>query len=140
MRAENYLFTPVAPHNSQQSSDSDFAISMPIVFYSPPPPPPAGTSKKSLYCSNSTLDIPDNDPIGVSSTVSINDPRFIADLDVRLDIDHTFVGDLIITLRHEGSGNVIDLINRPGIPGTDNRGCKLNNIKAILDDEVSLPV
>jgi uncharacterized protein YvpB len=126
---------------SQQSSDSGFAISMPIVFYSPPPPPPPpGPSKKSLYCSNSTLDIPDNDHNGVSSTISINDPRFIADLDVRLDINHTWVGDLIVTLRHEGSGNVIDLINRPGIPGIDNKGCRLNNIKAILDDDVSLPV
>jgi len=132
------------PGEQTQDPEVDFSFNMPIVFRPPDPtpvPPIAGINPKSLFCSNTALKIPDNDQDGVASTITIDDPRFIADLDVRLDIDHSWVGDIYIILRHEESGKVIELINRPGSPpGTHEEGCQLDNIKAILDDDVSLPV
>ena len=129
---------------AQDDSASDFTFSMPLIFRPPDPTPiptQPGVIQKTLFCSNSTLHIPDNQAGGISSTITTDDPRFIADIDIRLDIDHSWVGDLLITLRHEESGRSIELVNRPGsAPGSTDKGCRLNNIKSILDDEVSLPV
>ena len=136
--------TPEPDLESTQISDADFNFNLPVVFRPPDPtpiPPPAGIYQKSIFCSNASQDIPDNKQGGISSTIAIDDPRYIADLDVRLDIDHSWVGDLYITLKHEETGRSIELINRPGSSiGGNNEGCKLNNIRAILDDDVSLPV
>ena len=47
------------------------------------------------------LPIPDNDPIGVEDCITVDDPRTINRLTVALDISHTWVGDLVVTLTHE---------------------------------------
>ena len=136
--------TPEPGVPNLENSDASFTFSMPVI-YRPPDPTPIphhpGVLQKSLFCSNSALTIPDNNLGGITSTISIDDPRFIADIDVRLDIDHTWVGDLLVTLRHEETGKTIELLNRPGsTPGSNDEGCGLNNVEAILDDDVSLPV
>jgi subtilisin-like proprotein convertase family protein len=82
-------------------------------------------------------DIPDNDETGVSSTLDI-DPGAcsdITDLNVAVNISHTWVGDLIVTLTHNGTSAVI--IDRPGYP-TSTYGCEGNGIiDAVLDDSAS---
>ena len=135
---------PESADPTQLSAATDFGIGLPVIFYSIIPtstPPAPGTTKKTLFCSNAQKSIPDNDPTGVSSTIIIDDPRYMADLDIRLDIDHSWVGDLSVKLAHQESGTNIELIHRPGSPpGSTEQGCRLNNIKSILDDDVSLPV
>ncbi|HUV28184.1 MAG TPA: C39 family peptidase [Anaerolineales bacterium] len=150
MISTTFFYSAAAQSNPEpntdgsQSFETDFSFSLPIVFRPPDPtpiPPPAGIYTKTIFCSKTAQGIPNNNQGGVMSTINIDDPRFIADLDVRLDIDHSWVGDLFITLRHEESGQMIEIINRPGSsPGINDQGCKLDNIKAILDDDVSLPV
>ncbi|WP_339832618.1 proprotein convertase P-domain-containing protein, partial [uncultured Altibacter sp.] len=44
------------------------------------------------------LAIPDNDPVGASTTLTVADDFTITDLNVDMDITHTWVGDLVITL------------------------------------------
>ncbi len=141
--SEAAQYTQEPDKQYQENNDPNYTVHMPVIFrpVPPPVPPQQGVLNKSLYCSNSTLNISDNNSGGVSSTISIDDPRFIADIDVRLDINHSWVGDLLVTLQHEESGVSIELVNRPGsTPGSDEKGCRLDNIKAILDDDVSLPV
>lgn len=125
-------------------ADSNFVFSMPVIYQPPDPtpiPPEPGVLQKTLICSSPGKSIPDNNQAGISSIININDPGFIADLDVRLDINHSWVGDLAITLRHEETGKAIELLHRPGSPpGTNEEGCQRNNVKSILDDDVSLPV
>lgn len=127
-----------------QNTGSDFNFNLPLVFRPPDPtpiPPPAGGLPKTLFCSSPSVNIPDNNQDGISNTITITDPRFIGDLDIRLDIDHSWVGDLHITLSHTETGRSIQLIDRPGSsPGGDSDGCNLDNIKAILDDDISLPI
>jgi subtilisin-like proprotein convertase family protein/uncharacterized protein YvpB len=94
--------------------------------------------QKVLFCNSDNFDIPDNNPQGITSTTHISDPRYLVDLDVRLDIDHTWVGDLIATLSHQETGRTITLIDQPGLPGSNN-GCMEDDIAAILDDEITLP-
>jgi uncharacterized protein YvpB len=61
------------------------------------------------------------------------------DIDVYIDINHTWVGDLNVNLTHVESNDSVELIHRPGRPATS-QGCSNDNIKAILDDEISSPV
>jgi subtilisin-like proprotein convertase family protein len=111
---------------------------LPLAFmtaYPEPPPPPLGLETK-LFCISDPVTIPDNDPPGANSTISIDDPRVILDLDIRLDASHTWVSDLVITLTHQETGKAITLIDRPGIPNSSS-GCSEDNIGAILDDEIT---
>lgn len=127
-----------------QMNGSDFEINLPLVFVQPTPtpiPPPVGELPKTLFCSSPSMNIPDNKPGGISNAINISDSKFIRDLDIRLDISHTWIGDLYIMLTHVESGRSIELIDQPGSsPGGNPDGCSYDNIKAILDDDISLPV
>lgn len=59
--------------------------------------------------------IPDNEPGGASSSIVIADSGPIEDLDLILsDINHSWLGDLIITLTHEDSSTSWNITNRAG--------------------------
>jgi subtilisin family serine protease len=59
------------------------------------------------------LAIPDNDPMGVSSTLNLSGDLAINRVEVDLRVDHSFIGDLKITLTSP-SGATYALIDRPG--------------------------
>ena len=131
-------FTPEAT----SIADSDSSVNLPLIFRPVPPteiPPPAEQKPKVIFCSDSSSQIPDNSKSGTTNTITINQPGFIGDIDVRVDIDHTWVGDLKLYLTHEDTGTSITMMNRPGFPA-DNSGCGFNDIRAILDDDISLSV
>lgn len=100
---------------------------------------PTGSPSTILFCNSENIDIPDDEPAGISSAIAISDPRFIVDLDVRLAIEHTWVGDLAVALTHLETGKTISLIDRPGVP-ENNSGCGENDIASILDDELTTVV
>ncbi|TWT45355.1 Proprotein convertase P-domain protein [Phycisphaerae bacterium RAS1] len=79
--------------------------------------------------------IPENLPPGISHAISVAETAAVYDLNAQLSIDHTWVGDLVITLTHGGTSVV--LIDRPGRPpGSTGFGCGADNYVAIvLDDE-----
>jgi hypothetical protein len=55
-------------------------------------------------------------------------------LNVSINANHTWVGDLIFTLVHQDSGTTVTMIDRPGYTGTG-FGCSSDNIDVELDDE-----
>ena len=123
-------------------ADTESSVNLPLILNPPPPteiPPPAGKKPKVIFCSNTSSQIPDNKKSGISNTITINQPGFIGDIDIRVDIDHTWIGDLIMNVTHEGTGTSILLMDRPGFPA-DKNGCGLNNIRTILDDDISLSI
>ena len=71
---------------------------------------------------DTNIAIPDNNAAGidVGPLQFFPDGNVILDLVVDLGITHTWVGDLVVTLRHEGPSGTqsVDLINRPGVPAT----------------------
>ncbi len=83
--------------------------------------------------------IPDADPVGLTTTLDITDDFNITDLDVDLDINHTWVGDLIVTLTAPDGTTSAAIIDRPGFTGTG-FGCSGNDILATLDDEAATAV
>lgn len=71
------------------------------------------------------LAIPDNDPTGVSDSVTLADTRVISAIDVEVDITHTYIGDLRLELQgptativlHDRAGGDADNIIRHYLPG-----------------------
>ncbi len=72
------------------------------------------------YSNNTAATIPDgNDNTGTPGVVSrdivISDPGFITDLTVTITgLNHTYVGDLIVTLTNVNTGTTVNLFNRIG--------------------------
>jgi uncharacterized protein YvpB len=103
--------------------------------------PPATEPERVLVCSSldALVPIPDNTPDGVRHTLTFPHSGYLHDLDIYLNINHPWVGDLAISLLHEETGVEVKLIDRPGYPAS-NSGCSGDNIITILDDEASQPV
>jgi subtilisin-like proprotein convertase family protein/uncharacterized protein YvpB len=102
---------------------------IPTYTPTPTPPPP----ETVLFCDDLShpISIPDNNEIGVNDDISISDARFLVNVRLYLDISHSFVGDLEVTLTNLISGETITTIDRPG---TQPFGCGNSNIVTILDD------
>lgn len=99
------------------------------------------TQSVEQVCSAPNAAIPDKpngqNP-GLTNTLSATGTFNIADIDVSLLVDHTFVGDLIFTLSHNATDVII--FNRPGRTGGNDQGCGGDNIDTLLDDSAALPV
>jgi subtilisin-like proprotein convertase family protein len=72
----------------------------------------------------------------VVSTINVTDSYCIGDVDVELAIDHTWVGDLCVTLEHNGIP--VQMIQRMGEAGACHSGapfgCDVDNFSIKLDD------
>ncbi len=80
--------------------------------------------------------IPSAQPVTVASSLALTDARPVADVDVWVNIRHTFVGDLRARLIHP-SGDTVLLFDQPGVPASA-AGCSGNDIQATFDDEAVL--
>jgi subtilisin-like proprotein convertase family protein len=60
------------------------------------------------------LSIPDNNPIGVSSTIDVTVPGIVTAVEVFVDITHTYIGDLIVELTAPDGSTTVRLHNRTG--------------------------
>jgi subtilisin-like proprotein convertase family protein len=112
-------------------------------------PVPQGTSPapvewipgqgEAFMCSAVSLPnpIPDNSGLGVPCNITVS--RVIRDLNVYLDIPHTWVGDLTVTLIHQATATSVVVMDRPGVPATTN-GCPEDNVDVMLNDEGTAPV
>jgi hypothetical protein len=63
-------------------------------------PPPAGDTRD--FANDTSVAIPDNDPSGVTSDISVSDQFAFTNLSVSVDITHTWRGDLLVELLHDG--------------------------------------
>jgi subtilisin-like proprotein convertase family protein len=84
------------------------------------------------------LPIPDNAPgAPLTSTITITQDVALTSLDVPVTIDHTWVGDLTISLTSPG-GTTVTLLDRPGVPATSTVGCGDNNLDLVFSDAASV--
>ena len=84
------------------------------------------------------INIPDNNPAGLTAVINITDNVVLSDLDVHVNITHTWVGDVIVKIKSP-SGTSAIIIDRPGRVSSG-FGCSGNDIIAIIDDEAASPV
>ena len=104
-----------------------------------PPGMPSVCTMLPAGCSANSLPIPDGSSAGISDSVVLPTGGSLSDLDVSLEVSHSYVGDLIATLTHEDTGTSAIIIDRPGRDGTG-FGCSGNDIDATLDDDASSPI
>jgi subtilisin-like proprotein convertase family protein len=83
-------------------------------------------------CSMPGMAIPDNDPNGVQDSFSLNLPNPLNNLDVSLDLSHTWVGDLTISLEQVETATKVDLLRKSN--------CSGDNIDVIFDDDAQLSI
>ncbi len=57
--------------------------------------------------------IPDNDPVGIESALAVETNGSLSEIEVMVDITHSYIGDLIISLEAP-SGTTVNLHNRTG--------------------------
>ena len=70
------------------------------------------------HCESPALAIPDNVPAGVYDTLTFPDDMTIADVEVYIDITHTYIGDLIVEVTSP-QGTTVRLHNRSGGSAND---------------------
>ena len=97
------------------------------------------TSAADLFCSSPALAIPDG-VLSADDNLVIAQAGAITEIDMSLDVTHTFVGDLRFTLTHQDTGTSAILVNRPGKPALGNYGCSGENIIATLSDSATLAI
>jgi len=102
--------------------------------------PPVDDTLGGPFCSTTTIAIPDNDPGGVTDVLVIAESFQITDLNVGVNVAHSWVGDLIFTLEHVDTGTTAIIIDRPGVPAVSTVGCGGDDILAEIDDQAGLPV
>ncbi len=93
----------------------------------------------SNICSTPDVPIPDNNSSGISDQILTDASGTLTDLNVAVDITHTWVGDLTVELLHVDTGTSVILIAKPGTPG-GGQGSDADNIDVTLDDEAALSV
>ncbi|AFL79585.1 regulatory P domain of subtilisin-like proprotein convertases [Aequorivita sublithincola DSM 14238] len=82
--------------------------------------------------------IPDGNSTGVTVTMNVTEDVSITDLNVNVNITHSWVGDISVSIKSP-SGTTALIIDRPGRISSG-FGCSGNNIVATLDDEAANPV
>ncbi|MGE5671468.1 MAG: M6 family metalloprotease domain-containing protein, partial [Fibrobacterota bacterium] len=73
----------------------------------------SSSDKKSVGAASPGIDIPDNSSIGVDSKIDIADIGKVSGLKVCFEIEHPYVGDLVVTLSAPGGKSAI-LHNKTG--------------------------
>ena len=92
------------------------------------------TLSTSTVCSAPGLAIPDGNLTGTFDELTIPGGGAIGDLDVTVDITHTWVGDVAVRLQNTATATSVTLIDRPGVPAST-FGCSSNNIDVTVNDE-----
>ncbi len=93
----------------------------------------------SAVCSTPNINIPDGNASGVTNSITLTNAGFISDINVFLEINHPFVGDLVVKLKHASTNTEVVLIDRPGYTNSG-FGCSRDNISATLDDAAATAV
>ncbi len=75
-------------------------------------PTDPGTSERTSFENTTAQDIPDEQSAGIVSTIQVSDDRAFTGLEVSVDIEHTWIGDLVVELRHNGT--TVTLQSREG--------------------------
>jgi len=91
--------------------------------------------EKVIFCDTlgQPMFIPDNSDNGVSNSIHISDWRKLMNFSLYVDISHSWVGDLVIMLTNQQTGEKITILDRPGVPNSQS-GCSSDNIITIFDD------
>ena len=86
---------------------------------------------------NTPIEIAITDPGQYTDQISITGSAIISRVNVLLEFEHLYVGDLSATLVSP-SGTEVVLFERPGATPDDNFGCSGDNLQVVFDDDAAL--
>ena len=86
-----------------------------------------------VACNTPALAIPDGGP-SVTDDMVLAIAGTLADLDVSIDVTHSYVGDTAFTLTHVDTGTSVTFYDRPGVPAST-FGCSGADIDVTANDE-----
>lgn len=90
------------------------------------------------YCDGfGSREIPDDDPLGTAGFIDVPDDFAIEEVKVRVQIGHSWVGDLNIVLDHVDTLSSVTLLDRPGMPASL-LGCPENDVGCVFDDAAEM--
>jgi extracellular elastinolytic metalloproteinase len=119
-QAETGMWAVFARFGMGPQAQSAGATLMGIVpDFNPPSPEPIPDPEHIVQVNSSpNIPIPDNDPSGISHILTVDKAGSIEHLSVSVDIQHTYIGDLLVTLTSP-SGKTAILHNRTGASAKD---------------------
>jgi len=82
------------------------------------------------------LAVPDADVTGVTSTLAVATNVTLTNVQVRVEMTHTYVGDIFLKIRSP-LGTEVTLLDRPGVPAST-FGCSNDNMNVTFDDAAVL--
>jgi subtilisin-like proprotein convertase family protein len=137
-----FSYFPFILHDFFNPTNTPTPSLTPTSTYTPTPTltpsPTPQRPEKVLFCDNinQPISIPDNDTNGIYNEIQIVDGRLLAGFRLYLDITHSYVGDLKVSLSNRSSGQTISVLDRPGIPSGS---CSNNDVTTIFDDGAEQP-
>lgn len=123
------------PTPTPTSTFSSYSFA-PIIRKSWPPTPTAGPPETIRVCRTPNRAIPDQGSI--EDEIIIPNARKVISVSVYVEINHPWVGDLLVTLSHPSSNRSATLVDRPGYPNAQ-WGCSSNDLIVIFDDRAAQP-
>ncbi len=98
------------------------------------------------FSSDPNVAIPDNDPSGVNDDINVGESFTILDLEVQVEIIHTWIGDLCVSLSKDGGASEL-LMSRLDADTGGNLchsgrpfGCSEINLNVLLDDDAGASI
>jgi hypothetical protein len=101
--------------------------------------PPNFPAMDGPYCSPGGVAIPDDDGGAAVDTITVTDSLAITDLNVSVQVQHTWVGDLRAELSHAG-GCTVQLWHRINLDDDSCCGCSGDDLDIVLDDEAATSI
>ncbi len=134
---------PEASPVAERRETPGAALYLPLVLRLPSPtaassPASVPTPVRLTFCAappGGALAIPDGDFEGVTSRLRVDYAGRVVKAAVRLEIAHTWTGDLRVLLRH--AGRQARLLERPGRQANPPSGCPQNDVRVVFDDEAA---
>jgi subtilisin-like proprotein convertase family protein len=145
----DFLWLPLAASSGANPYMSMDKVRMLVELATRTQPPVEPDTFKS-YDQTTPVAIPDNDPKGIVSTLEIPDAVAISGLKVAVDIEHTYIGDLTVSVEHNGvkvdlhkkqgggTDNLRQTFDVPGITGSAGGTWKLTVVDSAAQDKGTL--
>jgi len=93
----------------------------------------------NMVCWTGSETIPDDNGVSVNTSLNLVSNEVITGMQVSVESDHGWPGDLVFTLSHVNTGTTITLMDQPGVPNST-YGCSVDDVEVLFDDTSTIDV
>ncbi|MFT7622444.1 MAG: subtilisin-like proprotein convertase family protein [Myxococcota bacterium] len=103
----DFLWLPTGTRGGNPSMDTDLVRTLLEKSLQPEGTDEDSTGDLLIFENGFAFDILDNDPAGISSTIGVDANLTVSELEVELNIEHPYIGDLTVVLRKDGRESIL---------------------------------